>query len=818
MAINNELIEDIDLEDAMAERYLDYSLSVIRGRALPDIRDGLKPVHRRILYAMNELNLTFKSPYKKSARIVGDVIGKYHPHGDTAVYDAMVRLAQDFSMNIPLIDGQGNYGSIDGDNAAAMRYTEARMSKLGQFMLVDIDRNTVDFKPNYDDSTTEPEVLPTIVPSLLLNGTSGIAVGMTSNIPPHNLDELIDALSYVIKLSDRKLKDTDVVTEELLKIVKGPDFPTGGIIFGRQGIHDAYKTGKGRIKVRARVEILEDKKKTQLVITELPYAVNKIKLIETIVQLVKDKVIGGIAEVTDNSDRRGMSLVIVLKKDAYAEIVLNKLYKHTNLETTISINMLAIDNGEPVRVTLLQYLRKFIDFRRTITIRRTLYELEGFRKRLHIVEGLVKALGKIDLIIKKIKESKTDKDAIEKLMAIKFTEIQARSILEIRLKRLTGLEYDKLDSERRELEDSIATSEDILSSTKNIDKEILKEWKDVVKLFKTSNRTEIVDDYSDIDIEDLIPNEQMVVTITHRGYIKRVPASVYTQQGRGGTGKKSGTVYDDDFLKDVYTMYAHDTIIFVTKFGKAFRLKVYKLPEASRTARGQNIVNIIELEKGDKIVSMIPVKEKFCESSTLLTVTKNGLVKQTDLKEYSRIRSTGIIALKINEDDEVLGAKVNDKSFKSLMLLTKTGKTIRFKTAVLNLYSRNTKGVKGIELAKGDEVVDFALTKTNEKILTITEHGIGKISELKQYRPQGRGGKGLIGIKLTEKTGNAVALTVIEDKKDLMFLSSKGKLIRVDPASQRAAGRNTTGVKFVKLAKDEILVSVTKAEKEDSDD
>jgi DNA gyrase subunit A len=809
-----DIEEQIGIEEAMSGRYLDYSLSVITGRALPDVRDGLKPVHRRILFSMNELNLGYKTPYKKSARIVGDVIGKYHPHGDTAVYDAMVRMAQDFSMNMPLIDGQGNYGSIDGDNAAAMRYTEARMSKMGQLMLADIGNKTVDFKPNYDDSLKEPEVLPTVIPSLLLNGTVGIAVGMSTTIPPHNLNELLDALMYVIKLSDKQKSRKETVLNNLLRIVKGPDFPTNGIIFGRAGIVDAYRTGKGKIRIRGRVDVDDTGKTTKLVITELPYLVNKTKLIESIASLVREKTIDGISDIMDSSDRHGMSLIITLKKGAYSEIVLNKLYKHTDLEKNMTINMLAIVNGVPKRLNLLDYLTHFIDFRRTVVIRRTLNELEGLNKRLHITNGLLKALDIIDEVISVIRTSKSDRDALDSLMSLGFTEVQSKTIMELKLKRLTNLALVKLEDEREELVDRIEECDTILSSTENVDKEIISEWKDVKSIFKVTSRTEIVDDYDDIGIEDIIPNEQMVVTITHRGYIKRVPAALYRTQERGGTGKKSSTVYEDDFLKDLYTMYSHDTIIFVTKFGKAFRLKVYKLPEGSRTSKGKNIVNLIELEKGDKIVSMIPASDSIGKDASLLTVTKLGMVKQTNMSEYEKIRSTGIIALKINDGDEVLGAAINDPSYRSLMLITSNGKAIRFRTALLKLYSRSTKGVKGIDLRGDDYVVDFVLLKSKEKILVVTESGIGKVSESKDYRTQGRGGSGLIGIKLNDKTGKVRAMEVLEDNKDVMFLTSSGKLIRVNPNQQRSAGRNTTGVKFIKLDKGETLVGMSKAEKE----
>ncbi|MDY4830044.1 MAG: DNA gyrase subunit A, partial [Campylobacter sp.] len=649
--LENSDIQITSIEDSIKASYLDYSMSVIIGRALPDARDGLKPVHRRILHAMNEMHLGKSAKYKKSAAIVGEVLGKYHPHGDTAVYDALVRLAQDFSMRIPVVDGQGNFGSIDGDGAAAMRYTEARMTALTEELLKDIDKDTVDFIPNYDDSQSEPDVLPARVPHLLLNGSSGIAVGMATNIPPHSLDELIDGLLVV-------LEDKEASLEAVMEHIKGPDFPTGGTIFGKKGIIDAYRTGRGRIKLRAKTHIEKKPNKDVIVVDELPYQVNKAKLIETIAELAKEKSIEGIAEVRDESDREGIRMVIELKRDAMSEIVLNNLYKSTQLEITFGVIMLAINNKEPKIFTLLELLKLFLHHRKTVIIRRTIYDLQEARKRAHILEGLKIALDNIDEVIALIRTS-PDYDSAKAGLMSKFalSEAQSKAILDMRLSKLTGLEREKLEAELEGLMKLIAELESILKSEEKIESIIKDELLDIKNKFKCPRKTEIVDDYDDIDIEDLVPNENMVVTITHRGYIKRVPSKQYEKQARGGKGKVAVTTYDDDFIESFFTCMSHDTLMFVTDKGQLYWLKVYKIPEGSRTAKGKAVVNLISLQDDEKIMAIIPTSD-FAPNKSLAFFTKNGIVKRTNLSEYKNIRSIGVRAIKLDENDELVTALI----------------------------------------------------------------------------------------------------------------------------------------------------------------
>ena len=649
--LENSDIQITSIEDSIKASYLDYSMSVIIGRALPDARDGLKPVHRRILHAMNEMHLGKSAKYKKSAAIVGEVLGKYHPHGDIAVYDALVRLAQDFSMRIPVVDGQGNFGSIDGDGAAAMRYTEARMTALTEELLKDIDKDTVDFIPNYDDSQSEPDVLPARVPHLLLNGSSGIAVGMATNIPPHSLDELIDGLLVV-------LEDKEASLEAVMEHIKGPDFPTGGTIFGKKGIIDAYRTGRGRIKLRAKTHIEKKPNKDVIVVDELPYQVNKAKLIETIAELAKEKSIEGIAEVRDESDREGIRMVIELKRDAMSEIVLNNLYKSTQLEITFGVIMLAINNKEPKIFTLLELLKLFLHHRKTVIIRRTIYDLQEARKRAHILEGLKIALDNIDEVIALIRTS-PDYDSAKAGLMSKFalSEAQSKAILDMRLSKLTGLEREKLEAELEGLMKLIAELESILKSEEKIESIIKDELLDIKDKFKCPRKTEIVDDYDDIDIEDLVPNENMVVTITHRGYIKRVPSKQYEKQARGGKGKVAVTTYDDDFIESFFTCMSHDTLMFVTDKGQLYWLKVYKIPEGSRTAKGKAVVNLISLQDDEKIMAIIPTSD-FAPNKSLAFFTKNGIVKRTNLSEYKNIRSIGVRAIKLDENDELVTALI----------------------------------------------------------------------------------------------------------------------------------------------------------------
>ncbi|MDU2359701.1 MAG: DNA topoisomerase (ATP-hydrolyzing) subunit A, partial [Campylobacter concisus] len=649
-----ELTQDIasvDIEDSIKNSYLDYSMSVIVGRALPDARDGLKPVHRRILYAMDNLGVGSRSAYMKSARIVGEVIGKYHPHGDTAVYDALVRMAQKFSMRYPVVDGQGNFGSIDGDSAAAMRYTEARMTMLTEELLKDIDKDTVDFVPNYDDREVEPDVLPSRVPNLLLNGSSGIAVGMATNIPPHSLDELIDGLLLL-------LENKEATLEEVMEFIKGPDFPTGGIIFGKKGIIEAYRTGRGRVKLRAKTHIEKKPNKDVIVIDELPYQTNKARLIEQIAELVKDKQIDGISEVRDESDKDGIRVVIELKRDAMSDIVLNNLFKSTTMESTFGVIMLAINNKEPKVFNLIELLKLFLNHRKTVIIRRTIFELEKARARAHILEGLKIALDNIDEVIELIRNSADTAVAREGLMSkFNLSELQANAILDMRLSKLTGLEREKLEAELAELMAEIARLDEILKSETLLENLIKEELLEIKNKFKVPRVTEIVDDYDDIDIEDLIPNENMVVTITHRGYIKRVPSKQYEKQKRGGKGKVAVTTYDDDFIESFFTSNTHDTLMFVTDRGQLYWLKVYKIPEGSRTAKGKAVVNLIQLQPDEKIKAIIPTTD-FDESKSLAFFTKNGIVKRTNLSEFKNIRSVGVRAISLDENDELVTALI----------------------------------------------------------------------------------------------------------------------------------------------------------------
>jgi len=809
----NQDIQEVKIEDSMRGSYLDYSMSVIVGRALPDARDGLKPVHRRILFAMNELNLSHRAAYKKSARIVGDVIGKYHPHGDNSVYDALVRMAQDFSLRAPLIDGQGNFGSVDGDNAAAMRYTEARMTKISEELLRDIEKDTVDFTPNYDDSMKEPDVFPSRVPNLLLNGSSGIAVGMATNIPPHRLDELMEALLYIID-------NPNCEDSELLSIVKGPDFPTGGIIFGRKGITDAYTTGRGRIKVRAKTHIEEKKNREVVVIDELPYQVNKARLIENIAQLVRDKQIDGISEIRDESDREGMRVVIELKRDAMSDIILNNLFKQTQMQVTFGIIMLAIVNKEPKVFKLRELLDLFLRHRKTVIIRRTIFELEKARARAHLLEGLKIAVDNIDEVIRIIRESEDTETAKNNLItSFSLSEIQATAILEMKLRRLTGLEREKIENELKELYELIDYLESILKSEEILNGIIADEIKEIAQNFTSERRTEIVDDYDDIDIEDLIPNEPMVVTITHRGYIKRVPVKQYEKQKRGGKGKIAVTTHDDDFIEQFFISSTHDTLMFVTDMGQLYWLKVYKIPEGSRTAKGKAVVNLINLKQDEKIMSIIPTTD-FNEDKSLAFFTKKGIVKRTNLKEYSNIRTNGVRAINLDEDDAIVTAKIVMPKVKWLFVTTKKGQCIRFKVEDAREIGRVARGVTAIKFKIDGDFVCGATTIEDEEseLLMLSEKGIGKRTTASEYREQSRAGKGVISMKLSAKTGDVVGVVLVEDDKDMMCLTSIGKMIRVDMHSIRKAGRNTSGVKIVNVDTKDIVVSMAKCPKEEAEE
>lgn len=868
---SNQDVATIDVEDSIKASYLDYSMSVIIGRALPDARDGLKPVHRRILYAMNDLGVGSRSPYKKSARIVGDVIGKYHPHGDTAVYDALVRMAQSFSMRVPAVDGQGNFGSVDGDNAAAMRYTEARMTVLAEELLKDLDKDTVDFIPNYDDSMVEPDVLPARVPNLLLNGSSGIAVGMATNIPPHSLDELVDGLLVL-------LDDKDATLEDIMVHIKGPDFPTGGIIFGKKGIMEAYRTGRGRIKLRAKTHIEKKQNKDVIVVDELPYQVNKSKLHSDIAELVKEKQIEGISEVRDESDRDGIRLVIELKRDAMSDIVLNNLFKSTQMEVTFGVIMLAINNKEPKIFSLIELLRLFLNHRKTVIIRRTIFDLQKAKARAHILEGLKIALDNIDDVIALIKTSADTANARDGLMS-KFglSELQSNAILDMRLSKLTGLEREKLEAELKEILELIDRLDAILKSEELIESIIRDELLEIKSKFKCPRITEIIDDYDDIDVEDLIPNENMVVTITHRGYIKRVPSKSYEKQKRGGKGKVAVTTYDDDFIESFFTCMSHDTLMFVTDRGQLYWLKVYKIPEGSRTAKGKAVVNLINLQPDEKIKAIIPTTD-FSKNKSLAFFTKNGLVKRTNLSEYQNIRSIGVKAINLDENDELVTVVIATSDYdekvaddpdiiveneleesgfdaleevidseieaiseleeseiehilesidelpessdeKMLFVVTKKGMCIKFPLSKVRQIGRVARGVTAIRFKEeGDEVVGAVVIENDtQEILSVSQKGIGKRTTADEYRLQSRGGKGVICMKLTSKTKDLVGVVMVDESMDLMALTSSGKMIRVDMQTIRKAGRNTSGVIVVNVGSDEV-VSIARCPKEESDE
>ncbi len=790
-------IVEVGIDSSIEESYLAYSMSVIIGRALPDARDGLKPVHRRILYAMHELGLTSKVAYKKSARIVGDVIGKYHPHGDKAVYDALVRMAQDFSMRLELVDGQGNFGSIDGDNAAAMRYTEARMTKASEEILRDIDKDTIDFVPNYDDTLKEPDILPSRLPNLLVNGANGIAVGMATSIPPHRIDEIIDALVHV-------LENPNAGLDEILEFVKGPDFPTGGIIYGKAGIIEAYKTGRGRVKVRAKVHVEKTKNKEIIVLDEMPFQTNKAKLVEQISDLAREKQIEGISEVRDESDREGIRVVIELKRDAMSEIVLNHLYKLTTMETTFSIILLAIYNKEPKIFTLLELLRLFLNHRKTIIIRRTIFELEKAKARVHILEGYLIALDNIDEIVRLIKTSQSPEAAKNALME-RFTlsEIQSKAILEMRLQRLTGLERDKIKEEYQNLLELISDLNGILKSEDRLNEVVKTELLEVKEQFSSQRRTEIQEAYENIDIEDLIANEPMVVSMSYKGYVKRVDLKAYERQNRGGKGKLSGNTYEDDFIENFFVANTHDILLFITNKGQLYHLKVYKIPEASRIAMGKAIVNLISLAPDEKIMATLSTKD-FSDERSLAFFTKKGVVKRTNLSEFGSNRSySGIRAIVLDEGDELVSAKIVDKDAKHLLIASYLGIFIKFPLEDVREIGRTTRGVIGIKLNENDFVVGaVVINDDGNKLLSVSENGLGKQTLAEAYREQSRGGKGIIGMKLTQKTGNLVSVISVDDENlDLMILTASAKMIRVSIKDiKETIGRNTSGVKLIDTA------------------
>jgi DNA gyrase subunit A len=799
----------VNIEDEMKKSYMDYAMSVIIGRALPDVRDGLKPVHRRILYAMNELNNDWDKPYKKSARIVGDVIGKYHPHGDMAVYDSIVRMAQDFSLRYPLVDGQGNFGSVDGDPPAAMRYTEIRMAKLAAELLADIDKETIDFVPNYDESLIEPTVLPSKFPNLIVNGSSGIAVGMATNIPPHNLVETINALISVID-------NPDIPVKELMTYVPGPDFPTGAFIYGKEGIRQAYETGRGVIQLRARAIIERDRKgeRENIVITELPYQTNKAKLIEKIADLVENREIEGISTIRDESDREGMRVVIELKRNEIAEVILNQLYKHTQMQTSFGIILLAIHDNQPKLLSLKEMLQLFIQHRLEVVTRRTRFDLKKAEARAHILEGLKRALDQIDAVIATIRASKTPKEAKEQLIArFSFSDEQAQAILDMRLQRLTNLEQKKIIEEYEELIKLINRLRAILSSEALILNVIKEELLSIRDAYGDKRRTEIVDGAPEIRIEDLIAEEDMVVTITHSGYIKRSPISLYRSQHRGGKGKVGINVKEEDFVEDLFIASTHDYILFFTDAGKIHWMKVHEIPQAGRLTRGKAIVNLLNLSPQEKVTAILPLKE-FSEGKFITFMTKRGVIKRTALEAYSNPRAGGIIAINLDEKDELISTKLTDGKL-NLFIGTKMGKAIHFPEDQVREIGRTARGIRGIKLSKDDEVVGMEAVLPHTSILTVTENGYGKRSLASEYRIQNRGGTGIFTVKRTPKTGNVVTIKTIVDEDELMLISSKGKIIRLKAADIPVQGRSTQGVRLIDLEEGEAVVGVAKlAEKE----
>ena len=796
-------IDSVNIEDEIRKSYLEYSMSVIVGRALPDIRDGLKPVHRRVLYAMYDLKNVHNKPYKKSARVVGDVIGKYHPHGDTAVYDTIVRMAQDFSLRYPLVDGQGNFGSVDGDSAAAMRYTEVRMTRLAEEFLADIEKETVDFTPNYDDSLVEPAVLPTSIPNLLVNGSSGIAVGMATNIPPHNLTEVCNA---TIALIDKP----DITINELLHSIPAPDFPTAGFIIGRKGSTEAYNTGRGIIKIRARAFIEKvGKSGERIVISEIPYQVNKTKLLERIAELVKDKKIEGVADIRDESDRDGMRVVVEVKRDGIAMVILNRLYKYTQMEVSFGIIFLAIVKGRPHVLNVKEMLEHFISHRREIIVRRTRYELRKALERAHILEGLRKALEFLDDVIALIRSSADSKEAKARLMSeFEFSDLQAQAILDMRLHRLTGLEREKIDAEYMELIKDIERFKAILESPAMVLQLIKDEMKEIKEKYGDERRTEILEEEGELVLEDLIADEEMVVTISHTGYIKRNPISLYRAQRRGGKGLTGVVPKEEDFVEDLFIASSHDYLLFFTNKGRVYWKKVHEIPEAGRVSRGKAIVNLLELQSGEKIATVLSVKE-FDEKSFVVMATKKGLLKKTELMAYSRPRSIGIIALKINEDDELIGVRMTDGNH-DIFLATRDGKSIRFPEEDLRGMGRVAAGNIGIRMEKGDDVVGMEAIKEGETILTVTENGYGKRTKTEEYRRQSRGGKGILTIKTSERNGHVVYSYQVSDQDQLMIITERGKIIRLRAADISVIGRNTQGVKLIDLAEGEKVVGVAK--------
>ncbi len=801
---DGEIIIKNNIEEEMKTAYIDYSMSVIVARALPDVRDGFKPVHRRVLFGMSELGILSNRPYKKSARIVGEVLGKYHPHGDSSVYMAMVRMAQNWSLRYPLVDGQGNFGSVDGDSPAAMRYTEARLRRIAEETLTDLDKETVDFQLNFDDSLKEPTVLPTKIPNLLVNGASGIAVGMATNMPPHNLSEIIDVLCAIID-------NEEITMEEILQIVKGPDFPTGGIIYGYQGIKDAFETGRGRIVIRGKAEIeTSENGKSKIIISEIPYLVNKAELIAKTADLVNEKKIEGITNVNDESDRNGMRIVYDLRKDAIPHVILNKLYKFTALQTSFSVNNIALVEGRPRLLNLRELLDKFIEHRHDVVTRRAQYELRKAEERAHILEGLIIASDNIDEVIKIIRASKTPDEARAALMdRFKLSEIQARAIVEMRLRQLTGLEQDKLRAEYDEIMQRIAELKELLAN-RHLRMELIKEELTEVKAkYGDERKTEIVPDEGEFNPEDFYADEDVVITISHLGYMKRTSLSEFKTQSRGGVGSKGSTTRDADFIEHLYTANMHSTMLFFTEMGRCFWLKVYEIPEGTRTSKGRAIQNLLQIDPNDKVKAYINVKNlneaDYINDHYIIMATKNGIVKKTSLAAYSRPRANGVNAITIKDGDQLLAAKLTSGDHEIIMAV-RSGKAIRFNEADVRAIGRTAAGVRGINLAKGDEVIGMVTIKDGaEDLLVVSENGYGKRSKLDDYRITKRGGKGVKTINVTDKTGQLVALKGVTDENDLMIITKSGLTIRLAVSELRVMGRATQGVRLINLkGKDQI--------------
>ena len=800
----------INIEEEMKTSYLDYAMSVIVGRALPDVKDGLKPVQRRILYAMLREGLTPGKKYSKCAGVVGEVLKKYHPHGDSAVYDTLVRLAQDFNMRYMLVDGQGNFGSIDGDRAAAYRYTEARMTKIAEEILIDIDKDTVDFTANFDETVLEPVVLPAKVPNLLINGSSGIAVGMATNIPPHNLGEVVDGL---VKMID----NPDITVKDLMKNIKGPDFPTGSTIHGRKGIHDAYHTGRGLVRMRANVDIEEQKRGQSIIITELPYQVNKARLIEKIAELVRHKKIEGLSDLRDESDRHGIRVVMEVKRGEIPQVILNQLYKHTPMESTFGINMLAIVNGQPKVLNLQRILSLFLTHRRDVTVRKTKFELRKAEEKAHILEGLKIALDNLDKIIKLIRASKTPEEALTGLMsAFPLSEIQAKAILEMRLQRLTGLERDKIVKDYNDIIKEIKRLQKILASPALVDNIIKEELLEIKKKYADKRRTEITDAAAEITIEDLITEEEMVVTISHNGFIKRNSLDLYRSQRRGGKGAMGMETREEDFVETLFLASTHDTVLFFSNLGRIYWLKIYQIPEMGRATKGKAIVNLLQISQRERITAVFPIKE-FKEDTFLLMATKRGVVKKTALAAYSHPRSTGINAIKLEDGDELIGVRLTDGT-KDVNLSTRSGSAIRFNENNVRAMGRVAQGVRGIRLKEDDEVVSLDVLDDDTTLLTVTENGYGKRTKAEEYRLQSRGGKGVFTIKVTKRNGKVVGVLQVTNDDEIIIIASSGKLIRTKAKSISIIGRATQGVRLIDLKDKDKVVSVARVVEKDDDE